>query len=230
MAKKEKISGRFAPIRPKKKPETKFYKVEGVKEERPPKPSRATIRHRTGIGRAAQRKSIRTSRRTANRHPKPKKVRRPSTPTATAQITKRRQERANRRGSIVRRREGTFVGRGKFTEVENIVISPRGRPITKGVTDPFAAPPEAMPQTVQDYFLSSRAIRRRAYNTNTGTLEVIFQTGYGYQFFKVPQSVWVNWLKAQSAGRFFMKQIYGHWTGPKGSMTYHPNYNYRRIQ
>lgn len=118
----------------------------------------------------------------------------------------------------------------KLTDVEGFPISPRGRPMARGVTDPLAQPPEDMPQSIQDYFLSSRAIRRRTYDLNTGTLEVIFQTGYGYQFFRVPQSVWINWLKAQSAGRFFMRQIYGHWTGKSPNKVYHPNYNYRRIQ
>lgn len=143
---------------------------------------------------------------------------------------------ANRRRSIIqknRRGDPTgqpFVGRGARTEVVNLVISTRGRPLTRGVVSPFDQPPETMPQSVQDYFLGSRAIRRMAYNPDSAILEIVFQNGYHYQFFSVPINLWINFQQAQSKGRFFHDQIYGYWSGPKGSMTYHPNFQYRRLR
>jgi hypothetical protein len=116
-----------------------------------------------------------------------------------------------------------------LTDAEGFAISPRARPMIKGVSSPFAKPPKDMPQSTQDYFLSSRAIRRKAYDPATSTLEIVFTTGWGYHFYDVPYSVWLNFQRAQSQGRFFMEQIYGYWSGPKGSMKYHPNYNYKRI-
>ena len=195
--------------------------------------TRAAVRHRTVIGRTAQRKAMRKIKRTIKRHPgKSTRPKKPTTPPTPSQTRATRLRKENRRSSIIRRGADPtgepFVCRGRLTQVVNVVISSRGRGMSRGVTDPFATPPEEQPQSTQDYFLSSRAIRRMAYNPNTQTLEIIFQTGYGYQFFKVPMSVWINLQQASSKGRFFMSQIYGHWTGPKGSMTYHPNYNYRR--
>ena len=142
---------------------------------------------------------------------------------------------ANRRMSIIQRnRRGdpsiSHVGRGARTEVVNLVISTRARPLTRGVVSPFDAPPETMPQSVQDYFLGSRAIRRMAYNPDSAILEIVFQNGYHYQFFNIPINLWINFQMAQSKGRFFHDQIYGYWSGPKGSMTYHPNYQYRRLR
>jgi hypothetical protein len=144
--------------------------------------------------------------------------------------TKRRHTVHMKRASLFRvSAEGQLRARAKQIEIKTLVISPRARKMRIGVTDPFAQPPKTMPQSVQDYFLGSRAIRRMAYDNRTRTLEVVFTTGYGYQFFEVPYNVWINFQMAQSKGRFFMNQIYGHWTGPKGSMTYHPNYQYKRI-
>ena len=124
---------------------------------------------------------------------------------------------------------GNLRARAKQIEIKTLVISPRGRALTRGVTDPFQKPPTDQPQSVQDFFLGSRAIRRMAYDPSTSTLEVVFTTGYGYHFFGVPQSLWINFQIAQSKGRFFMSQIYGHWSGKKGSKTSHPNYKYTRI-
>lgn len=144
--------------------------------------------------------------------------------------TKRRHTVHMKRASLFRvSQEGILRARAKRIEAQTIVISPRGRAMAKGVTDPFAAPPKDQPQGVQDFFLGSSAIRRMAYDPNTSTLEVVFTTGYGYHFLNVPRSVWINFQMAQSKGRFFMSQIYGHWSGKKGSKTYHPNYKYTRI-
>ena len=115
------------------------------------------------------------------------------------------------------------------TEKMDIVISPRGRGMSKGVTDPLAKPPKNMPQSKQDYFLISRAIRHAAYDYPNSTLELVFETGDKYHFYDVPFSVWHNFQMAASKGRFFMTQIYGYWSGPKGHMTYHPNYQYSKI-
>ncbi len=129
-------------------------------------------------------------------------------------------------------RKGELRGKryGKV-KVELQPISKRGRTILEGgITDPFETPPEGMPTSVQDYFLGSRAIRRMAYSLDRKILEIIFTTGYGYHFYSVPYDVWLNFQSAPSKGGFFMRYIYGHWEGPKGDMTYFPNYTYRRIQ
>ena len=144
--------------------------------------------------------------------------------------TKKRHTVHMKRASLFRvTAEGNLRARAKQIETRTIVISPRGRGLTRGVTDPFEKPPTDQPQSVQDFFLGSRAIRRMAYDPNTSTLEVVFTTGYGYHFFGVPRSLWLNFQMAQSKGRFFMSQIYGYWSGKKGSKTYHPNYKYTRI-
>ena len=165
---------------------------------------------------------------------KPSTIPKKSTKTKVASRNQKIRRRSGvhmRRASLFRvSAAGELRTRARRIEAETLVISPRGRPLAKGVTDPFAKPPSDQPQGVQDFFLSSRAIRRYAYDPSVQTLEVVFTTGYGYHFFKVPRSVWINFQMAPSKGRFFMNQIYGHWTGRKGSMTYHPNYKYERIQ
>ncbi len=250
MAKKRriKLGGRRTPIRVKKKKDPKLDPI-----EEPPEPrgaQRLVIARRAKRSKAFRRRAAAAKRTRVGQTLKKagvpfivsakdlKIIREPKPKSAKAKITKRNIQTKNRASIHMRRAslfrvtaEGPLRVRAKriLTDPEGFPISPRGRVLIKGVTDPFQKPPKDQPQSVQDYFLGSRAIRRRAYDPSTRTLEVVFTTGYGYHFFDVPYSVWLNWLKAQSAGRFFMNQIYGHWTGPKGSMTYHPNYKYTRI-
>jgi hypothetical protein len=118
----------------------------------------------------------------------------------------------------------------RVIEVESHVTSPRGRALSsRGIVSPLERPPEEMPQSVQDFFLSSRAIARYAYDMKKRILEIWFTTGAAYQFYSVPYDVWRNLKKAQSKGRFFHDYIYGEWRGPKGNKTYFPNYTYRKI-
>lgn len=119
---------------------------------------------------------------------------------------------------------------GANIQKETLVISLRARSMAKGITDPFQQPPKDMPQSVQDYFLGSRAIRNMAYDPDKFILEIIFQTGWGYQFMGVPHAVWIAFKAAPSKGQFFMNEIYGYWSGKPGSKIYHPNYSYRRVK
>ena len=135
-----------------------------------------------------------------------------------------------KRQSLMKVKRGHHRKAKRHVEAQAHVISPRGRELEKGVVRPSEQPPEGMPQSAQDYFLSSRAIRRMAYDDTRNILEIIFQNGYGYHFYSVPVSVWENMKAAQSKGKFFMDQIYGVWVGPKGNMKYFPNFTYRRIQ
>lgn len=135
-----------------------------------------------------------------------------------------------KRDSLMKVKRGHHRKAKRHVQVEAHVISPRGRELEKGVVSPSGQVPEGMPQSAQDYFLSSRAIRRMAYDQKRKILEIIFQNGYGYHFYSVPENVWINMKAAQSKGKFFMDQIYGIWIGPKGSMKYFPNFTYRRIQ
>jgi hypothetical protein len=130
---------------------------------------------------------------------------------------------------VIGPKQGEYKGKRKQVQVMSHVISPRERQLLKGMPSPFEAPPENMPQSAQDYFLSSRAIARMAYDKERRILEIVFTTGKGYQFLGVPYMVWVSFQQAQSKGRFFMREIYGHWAGPKGHKTYFPNYTYREI-
>lgn len=127
-------------------------------------------------------------------------------------------------------KKGKLKKAQRGVEAVGMVISPRERKMEKGIISPFERPPEEMPQSVQDYFLTSRAIRHMAYNARRNILEITFQTGHVYQFWGVPQAVWESFKMAQSKGRFFMNEIYGYWAGPKGEMTYFPNYTYARVR
>lgn len=251
MAKKIKLGGRRTPIRVKKRKGV----IDLSRLEEPPevKPIRRSRARNIIIARKAKRtKTFKTRAGAAKRTKVAQSLKRAGVPlvvsakdlkifrdkpkSAKAKIAKRKL-RIKKRHTVHMKRASLFRvtaagelrARAKRIQTETLVISPRGRPLAKGVTDPFAKPPKDQPQAVQDYLLGSRAIRRMAYDPDTGTLEVVFTTGYGYHFFDVPQSVWINFRMAQSKGRFFMTQIYGHWTGPKGSMKYHPNYRYKRI-
>ncbi len=137
---------------------------------------------------------------------------------------------AAQRRTLMKVKRGHHRKGKRQVEVHAHVISPRGRKLEKGVVSPEGIAPEGMPQSVQDYFLSSRSIRRMAYDYKHNILEIIFQNGYGYHFYSVPVNVWENMKVAQSKGKFFMDQIYGIWIGPKGNMKYFPNFTYRRIQ
>ena len=209
-ARKERLGGRYTPIRPKPPKRTTISSLLEP-EEIKLKPYSIPKRRRKGRSRAAQRKTARKLKRISFK----------GKPTKRVSLIEQAKPR-----DVTRKSKYKFAYGG----TEGVVVSPRGRAMARGVTDPFAKPPEDQPQGVQDYFLSSRAIRRFGYDIENGVLLVIFQTGYGYHFFKVPLSVWINFQAAQSKGRFFMSQIYGHWTGKEGSKTYHPNYNYARIQ
>ena len=138
---------------------------------------------------------------------------------------------AAKRQSLMKVKRGHHRKAKRHVDVQAHVISRRGRAEDeRGMVSPFHKPPEEMPQSTQDYFLSSRAIRRMAYDEKRMILEIVFQNGYGYHFYRVPMAVWIGLKEANSKGTYFMNYIYGFWLGPKGNMTYFPNYTYRRVQ
>lgn len=59
--------------------------------------------------------------------------------------------------------------------------------------------------------VSSSNLRSVGYDIETQVLEIEFHSGSIYQYFTVPESVYINLLKAASLGRFFhynIKYIY----------------------
>lgn len=170
------------------------------------------------------------SRKRAKRPKKAKRPRKIQVATGRkARATRKSMIKPKKKYKIVGAKQGEYKGYTRYTEVMSHAISPRARGMTRGVSAFMEKPPEDMPQSVQDFFLSSRAIARAAYDRVNHILEIWFTTGHGYQFFSVPIDVWRRFQMAQSKGRFFMEQIYGYWAGPKGDKTYFPNYTYREI-
>ncbi len=55
--------------------------------------------------------------------------------------------------------------------------------------------------------LSSVALHAIAYNAEQETLEVEFQNGRVYQYYRVPKMVFLDLLAADSKGRFFNRRI-----------------------
>ena len=55
--------------------------------------------------------------------------------------------------------------------------------------------------------LSSVALHAIAYNAEQETLEVEFQNGRIYQYYRVPKMVFLDLLAADSKGRFFNRRI-----------------------
>lgn len=117
-----------------------------------------------------------------------------------------------------------FTARRLRKKVVTDVISRRGRPHI------MAAPAVGQPITAQEFFLQSTAIDAFSYDPRKQILEITFVQGGTYWFFAVPPDVWGFFRLASSKGRFFHKNIYGHWSGRKGNRVYHPRYNYRRVR
>ena len=66
----------------------------------------------------------------------------------------------------------------------------------------------------------SSNIASRGYEEDTKTLEVGFINRKGgaesvYQYFGVPQEVWIDWLQAPSSGQFFAAKIKGAYPSQK---------------
>lgn len=51
--------------------------------------------------------------------------------------------------------------------------------------------------------LESSAMEAVAYNEDSATLRILFRKGYVYEFYVVPSSVYQEFLRATSKGRFF---------------------------
>ena len=57
------------------------------------------------------------------------------------------------------------------------------------------------------YKMDSSAIDEITYDTETKLLRVTFKSGGTYEYYEVPKKLITNWLKAESAGRYFHKYI-----------------------
>ncbi len=126
---------------------------------------------------------------------------------------------------------GEWKGNRRRYETESIVISSRGRTLKySGDVDPLSQPAANMPQSPQDYFLLSRAIKNYAYDAKKGVLEIQFTTGAVYQFGGVPRGIWERFKDSASKGRYFHDRIYGTWTGQKGNKTYHERFREVKIK
>lgn len=121
------------------------------------------------------------------------------------------------------------IKRGQL-KVRKTTLEVRRPRSLRGRTQLMEAPALGQPIQPQDLLVGSTALRRFKYYIEQQRLRVWFTTGHVYDYLKVPESVVLILASAQSKGRTFHELIYGHWSGKKGSMIYHPNYNYRRIR
>lgn len=60
--------------------------------------------------------------------------------------------------------------------------------------------------------ITSSLIREASYDTSSRTLTVVLNTGRSYTYQNVDQSVYQGLISADSAGRFFNKNIVGKFT------------------
>jgi len=56
-------------------------------------------------------------------------------------------------------------------------------------------------------FVQSSDLAEVGYDANSMTLEVLFQSGGLYQYFDVPEAVYVELMTSSSLGRFFNANI-----------------------
>lgn len=61
--------------------------------------------------------------------------------------------------------------------------------------------------TIERHKFDSSNIMETEYDTITNTLRVLFKEGKIYEYYGVPQSVMNNLINAESAGKFFHKNI-----------------------
>lgn len=55
--------------------------------------------------------------------------------------------------------------------------------------------------------VDSTSLSAVGYEPETGTLEIEFNSGSVYQYFNVPEEIYLNLLEAESKGRFFQTDI-----------------------
>jgi hypothetical protein len=70
---------------------------------------------------------------------------------------------------------------------------------------------------MSDNFLNSSAIRGVRYDQATKTLEIKFQDGTIYEYVRVPESMHVGLMSAESKGQYFDREIK------------HGGYSYERV-
>jgi len=91
------------------------------------------------------------------------------------------------------------------TEAVGMVVSPRGRDLAH--PKPDWKPSPGMPQSKQDFFLTSRAIRTMAYDYKKRILQIQYQNGSVYNYFDVPELTWIALKNAPSKGRYVYYNI-----------------------
>jgi len=64
-------------------------------------------------------------------------------------------------------------------------------------------------------FLESSVLQSASYDVTINLLTVTFKSGRSYDFFDVPPSIWEEFKKAESKGRFFTQNIKGKFK-PRG--------------
>jgi hypothetical protein len=60
---------------------------------------------------------------------------------------------------------------------------------------------------MQRQIVKSSNVRSIGYDASTGTLEVEFQSGGKYQYFSVPETLYVAFMRASSKGRYLKDHI-----------------------
>lgn len=107
--------------------------------------------------------------------------------------------------SITQWKKGRLLGKGADVEAVGMVVSPRGRDIERPT--PGMKPSAGMPQSTQDFFLTSRAIRTMAYDYKKHILQLQYQSGQVYNYYEVPELVWIALKNASSKGRYVYYNI-----------------------
>ena len=127
-----------------------------------------------------------------------KKPRRPKRPRKTRAKVKKPQ-------SMTKWKEGRLIGTSADVEAVGMVVSPRGRDLARPT--PGMEPSAAMPQTQQDFFFTSRAIRTMAYDYKKHILQIQWQSGDVYNYYDVPELIWIALKNASSKGRYVYYNI-----------------------
>lgn len=55
--------------------------------------------------------------------------------------------------------------------------------------------------------ITSSTIKEAGYDLNSNTLEIVFNDGRRYEYFGVPEAVYLGLLEATSAGKYFHRMI-----------------------
>lgn len=121
------------------------------------------------------------------------------------------------------RASNIFRGRGSVSRV-NFDVQVTEVTSMRGRIHPMAQQPFDQPQSIQDEFVASTAIKSYSYSTTRRILIIKFVSGGSKKYLDVPKGVVQGLNVAASKGRYFHRMIYGTWSGPKGKRKYTPRY------